>query len=55
MKAFSALAVVLNHTHHITPEIKIVVYLVCLPAFFFIAGLFFSNQLLPKVFFKEKP
>lgn len=53
MKAFSTIAVVLNHTH-ITPEIKAFAYLLCLPAFFFTAGLFTNTQLSPKEFFLKK-
>lgn len=53
MKAFSILAVVLNHTH-ILPELKTAVYLVCLPAFFFVSGLFTNTQLTPIDFFKQK-
>ena len=53
MKAFSIMAVVLNHTH-IMPEIRTAVYLVCLPAFFFSAGLFASTRLSPGEFFVNK-
>ena len=53
MKAFSIMAVVLNHTH-IIAEIQIAAYLVCLPAFFFTAGLFANTQLSPKEFFLKK-
>lgn len=53
MKAFSIIAVVLNHTH-IMPEIKTVAYLLCLPAFFFTAGMFTNTQLSPKEFFHKK-
>lgn len=53
MKAFSCMAVVLNHTH-IMPEIKTAVYLVCLPAFFFAAGLFTNAHVSPGVFFKKQ-
>jgi fucose 4-O-acetylase-like acetyltransferase len=53
MKAFSILAVVLNHTH-ITPDIKDAAYLVCLPAFFFVAGIFTHTQLRPSDFFKRQ-
>lgn len=35
MKAFSIIAMVLHHTP-ITPEVNAFVYLICLPAFFFI-------------------
>lgn len=53
MKAFSIMAVVLNHTH-IIPEIGEYAYLVCLPAFFFISGMF-TNPLLPfKPYFRNK-
>ena len=54
MKAFSILAVVLNHTNHILPELISVVYIVCLPAFFFTAGMFANTQLTPKDFFYRK-
>ena len=53
MKAFSIMAVVLFHTQ-IRPEIKTATYLVCLPAFFFVAGLFTNTQLSPKAFFLKK-
>lgn len=53
MKAFSILAVVLNHTH-IVPEIKTIAYIVCLPAFFFAAGLFANTCLSPREFFLNK-
>lgn len=53
MKAFSIMAVVLNHTQ-IMPEIKTAVYLVCLPAFFFVAGLFTDTRLTPGEFFRKK-
>ena len=43
MKAFSIMAVVLNHTH-LTAEVKAYVYLICLPAFFFTAGIFTHPQ-----------
>ena len=53
VKAFSIMAVVLNHTALIS-EIKAVVYLVCLPAFFFVAGMFTNTQLSYKEFFMKK-
>lgn len=53
MKAFSILAVVLFHTQ-IMPEIRSALYLVCLPAFFFAAGLFTNTELSPKDFFLKK-
>lgn len=53
MKAFSILAVVLNHTH-IPPDIKKYVYLVCLPAFFFVSGMFANTQLSLKGFLYKK-
>ncbi|MBR6493582.1 MAG: acyltransferase [Paludibacteraceae bacterium] len=53
MKAFSIMAVVLYHTQ-IMPEIKTAAYLVCLPAFFFVAGLFTNTSLSPKEFFLKK-
>ena len=53
MKAFSIVAVVLFHTQ-ITPEVRTAVYLVCLPAFFFAAGLFTNTGLSPKEFFLRK-
>lgn len=53
MKAFSIMAVVLNHTH-IIPEVKAYVYLVCLPSFFFISGIFSNPQLSLKSFFLHK-
>ena len=53
MKAFSILAVVLNHTP-VSPQVHTIVYLVCLPAFFFTAGLFAHTQLSPKDFFLRK-
>lgn len=53
MKAFSILAVVLFHTQ-LMPEIKTAVYLVCLPAFFFVAGLFTDTTLPPGEFFMKK-
>lgn len=53
MKAFSIMAVVLFHTQ-IMPEIRTAVYLVCLPAFFFSAGMFTNTELSPKDFFLKK-
>ena len=53
MKAFSILAVVLFHTQ-LMPEIKTAAYMVCLPAFFFVAGLFTNTSLSPRDFFKKK-
>lgn len=53
MKAFSIMAVVLFHTQ-IAPEIRTAVYLVCLPAFFFSAGMFTNTRLSPKEFFLRK-
>ena len=53
IKAFSILAVVLNHTP-VSPQVHTIVYLVCLPAFFFTAGLFAHTQLSPKDFFLRK-
>lgn len=53
MKAFSIVAVVLNHTS-LDPDVKDGVYLVCLPAFFFLAGVFTNTQLPPKEFFSRK-
>lgn len=47
------MAVVLNHTH-ITPEVKAFVYLVCLPAFFFLSGIFANPQLSLKSFFSHQ-
>lgn len=53
MKAFSIMAVVLNHTF-IHPELKAYVYLVCLPAFFFVSGMFASPKFSFKSFFLHK-
>ena len=53
MKAFSIMAVVLYHTN-IMSEIRTAAYLVCLPAFFFVAGIFTNTSLSPLVFFKKK-
>lgn len=53
MKAFSIMAVVLNHTH-IPHEAKQLVYLLCLPAFFFVSGIFTNTRLSPIDFFKQK-
>lgn len=53
MKAFSIMAVVLFHTQ-IMQEIRTALYLVCLPAFFFTAGLFANTGLAPKDFFLKK-
>lgn len=53
MKAFSIMAVVLYHTP-IVPEIKTLSYLVCLPAFFFVSGLFTNTKISPKEFFLKK-
>lgn len=52
-KAFSTLAVVLYHTN-ITPSVKSIAYLVCLPAFFMAAGLFTNTSLSPSAFFRRK-
>ena len=51
-KAFSIMAVVLYHTN-IQSDIKDIAYLVCLPAFFFAAGLFAKTNLSPAVFFHK--
>ncbi len=53
MKAFSIIAMVLHHTP-ITPEVNAFVYLICLPAFFFIAGIFACPQHSLKIFFSHK-
>ena len=53
MKAFSIMAVVLFHTQ-LMPEIRTAAYLVCLPAFFFAAGLFTNTTLSPREFFLKK-
>ena len=53
MKAFSIMAVVLFHTQ-IMPEIQTAAYLVCLPAFFFVAGLFTNTSLSLREFFEKK-
>lgn len=53
MKAFSILAVVLYHTN-ITQEIRTAAYIVCLPAFFFVAGLFTNTKLPPFTFLNKK-
>jgi len=53
MKAFSIMAVVLYHTQ-IMDEIRNFVYLVCLPAFFFTAGMFTNTELSLKAFFIRK-
>lgn len=48
------MAVVLNHTQ-ITSEVKTIIYLVCLPAFFFTSGFFSKDQQLsPFEYFKQK-
>ena len=54
MKAFSIMAVVLNHTHHILPALVPFVYIICLPAFFFSAGMFTNTNLSLKEFFLKK-
>lgn len=53
MKAFSIMAVVLNHTQ-VRPEVQLLAYLLCLPAFFFTAGLFANTRLSPKDFVLKK-
>ena len=50
MKAFSIIAMVLHHTP-ITPEVNAFVYLICLPAFFFIVNAFVYLICLPAFFF----
>lgn len=52
MKAFSILMVVLYHTD-IMPEIKDLAYILCLPAFFWAAGLFVNTTQSPKAFFRH--
>ena len=44
VKAFSIIAVVLFHTN-ILPEIKIIAYILCMPAFFVISGIFANKRL----------
>jgi len=52
-KAFSIFAVVLYHTNCL-PGMKTTAYLLCLPAFFFAAGMFASPHLTPGEFFRRK-
>lgn len=47
------MAVVLFHTQ-IMQEVRTAAYLVCLPAFFFAAGMFSNTNLSPKIFFLKK-
>lgn len=52
-KALSILTVVLYHTD-IQPDIKELSYKVCLPAFFFLSGMFAKTDLTPLAFFKRR-
>ena len=51
-KAFSIIAVVLFHTN--IPHIKSLAYILCLPAFFFISGLFIERSASAHIFLKKK-
>jgi len=53
VKAFSIVSVVLFHTHICYPA-KTIAYLLCMPAFFFVAGLFTNTRLSPYEFFNKK-
>ena len=53
MKAFSIMAVVLYHTQ-CGPEIKTMAYILCLPAFFFAAGICGDTNMSPWTFFRKK-
>lgn len=53
VKAFSIMSVMLYHTY-ITPEIQRLIYILCLPAFFFISGLFLDSNLTIADFFKKR-
>lgn len=53
MKAFSIIAVVLYHTP-CSSEIKAISYILCLPAFFFAAGICSDTNMSPLAFFHKK-
>lgn len=53
IKGFSAICVVLYHAA-VQPEVKTLAYIVCLPAFFFVAGLFAHSDSTPGLFFRRK-
>ncbi len=45
--------VMLYHASY-QPEVKTIAYILCLPAFFFVAGLFANTEMPPTAFFKHK-
>ena len=53
MKAASIMAVVLYHTN-MTPEVSTLSYILCLPAFFFTAGMFADDKLSFEEYFRKK-
>lgn len=53
MKGLSALMVMLYHAA-VQPDVKSIAYLLCLPAFFFVAGLFANTNNTPDIFFRRK-
>lgn len=53
MKAASIMAVVLYHTN-MTPDVSTLSYLLCLPAFFFTAGMFADDKLSFGAYFRKK-
>ena len=53
MKALSAMMVMLYHASF-QPQVKTISYILCLPAFFFVAGWFSNTGLSPVSFFRRK-